>query len=59
MTQASVHKEPGQVTGIIWRGPTDLQTYAALKSYAAATGQSVAAAAKQLIHLSLANQLNK
>lgn len=55
MTQASVHKEPGQVTGIIWRGPTDLQTYAALKSYAAATDQSVAAAAKQLIQLSLAN----
>lgn len=42
-------KEHGQVTGIIWRGQDDLQTYQSLKLYAERSGITVPAAAKQMI----------
>lgn len=45
-----MQKEHGQVTGLIWRGSEDLQTYAALSAYAKQHDLTTAAAAKQLIH---------
>lgn len=44
-----MHKEHGQVTGIIWRGPADLATYQRLREYAEQHDLSVSAAAKQIV----------
>lgn len=48
-----MQKEHGQVTGLIWRGPDDLDTYARLQQYAQAHQMNVPAAAKQLISQAL------
>lgn len=54
----TMQKEHGQVTGIIWRGPADLETYQKLRQYAAQKGISVSAAAKLLVSQTL-NALDK
>ncbi|MBB1078720.1 hypothetical protein H5S09_01915 [Limosilactobacillus sp. STM2_1] len=48
-----MNKEHGQVTGLIWRGATDLAIYQQLKEYAENKNVSVAVAAKQLISQAL------
>lgn len=42
-------KEHGQVTGIIWRGPTDFAAYQQLREYADQHHLTVSAAAKELV----------
>lgn len=54
----ALHKEHGQVTGIIWRGPDDLATYQKLQEYAQKHDLSVSAAAKQLVAQTL-NAISK
>ncbi|MGM9882999.1 MAG: hypothetical protein ACI31K_02360 [Limosilactobacillus reuteri] len=54
----ALHKEHGQVTGVIWRGPADLATYERLKEYATKHNLSVSAAAKQILTQTL-NAINK
>lgn len=44
-----MHKEHGQVTGIIWRGPEELKAYQLLNAYAHREGLTVSAAAKKLV----------
>lgn len=44
-----MQKEHGQVTGLIWRGPADLDTYQKLRAYADKYGLTVSAAAKRLL----------
>lgn len=51
-----MHKEHGQVTGIIWRGNEDLETYQQLKDYAEQHNLTVSAAAKQLVTAALKGQ---
>lgn len=46
-------KEHGQVTGVIWRGPDDLETYQKLRRYALKKEISVSAAAKLIISQTL------
>ena len=48
-----MNKEHGQVTGIIWRGPDDLDIYQQLKENENKKGISVSKAAKQLINTAL------
>lgn len=51
-------KEHGQVTGLIWRGPEDLQIHDALVQYATQHQLKVSAAAKQLIRQALSKKEN-
>lgn len=51
-----MHKEHGQVTGIIWRGNEDLQAYQELKKYAEQQHLPVSTAAKQLLIEALKRQ---
>ena len=53
-----MHKEHGQVTGIIWRGPEDLATYQLVKQYAEMHSLTVSAAAKELLKIGL-KKVNK
>ncbi len=53
-----MHKEHGQVTGIIWRGPEDLATYQLVKQYAEMHSLTVSAAAKELLKIGL-KEVNK
>ncbi|HIX35884.1 MAG TPA: hypothetical protein H9856_05790 [Candidatus Limosilactobacillus merdigallinarum] len=48
-----MHKEHGQVTGLIWRGVEDVALYKRLEEYANEHELTVAQAAKQLIHQGL------
>lgn len=51
-----MHKEHGQVTGIIWRGNEDLVVYQQLKNYAEQHNLTVSAAAKRLVTAALRDQ---
>lgn len=51
-----MQKEHGQVTGLIWLGPSDLATYAQLQQYAEQQQMNVPTAAKQLIRQALAKK---
>ncbi|WP_172971330.1 hypothetical protein [Limosilactobacillus walteri] len=44
-----MNKEHGQVTGLVWRGTSDLEVYQQLKRYADSKSVPVSVAAKQLI----------
>ncbi|MBB1123358.1 hypothetical protein [Limosilactobacillus albertensis] len=48
-----MNKEHGQVTGLIWRGTSELTTYQQLKAYAENNGLTVSTAAKKLIQQAL------
>jgi hypothetical protein len=48
-----MHKEHGQVTGLIWRGVEDVALYKRLEEYAKDHELTVAEAAKQLIRQGL------
>lgn len=48
-----MHKEHGQVTGLIWRGVEDVALYKRLEEYANEHELTVAQAAKQLIRQGL------
>ena len=54
----TLHKEHGQLTGIIRRGPDDLKTYEKLQEYAQQHNLTVSAAAKQLVTRTL-NTISK
>lgn len=57
MPEIEPHRELGQVTGLLWRGPAELATYRALRAYAQQRGLPVATAAKQLLATALAATL--
>lgn len=56
MSTIEPHKEYGQVTGLLWRGPEELATYQQLRTFATQRGLSVGSAAKQLLTEALAKQ---
>lgn len=58
MTEIEPHKEYGQVTGLLWRGPAELATYQRLRAYAKQRGLPVAVAAKQLLAAALAPEID-
>ena len=54
-----MQKEPGQVTGIIWRGPDDLALYQLVKQYAEKQSLTVSAAVKELVKIGLKEAMRK